>query len=201
MVPLSKILLLQLKTIFLLWIVVFLWILLLSPISQTKAVISVVTYDNLSSIKKIKFQNGVLLDILPDIQHILYNHRQTASDSCEAGGMLVGYENVATGNFTASTATTPQASDLRSRISLKLSLQHRKLLNQIAFPYGYIGTWHTHPSEIPSPSPVDLKDWGKCIKHNRTSTNALIFIIAGVKGFRVWLCETGTQTLYEGEIV
>lgn len=163
--------------------------------------ISVVTYDDLSSIKKIKFQNGALLDILPDVQSMLYEHRQTGSDSREAGGMLVGYENIATGNFTASTGTPPQATDLRSRISLKLGLQHRRLLDEIVFPYGYIGTWHTHPSEIPSPSSVDLKDWRKCIKHNRTSTNALIFIIAGISGFRVWLCEAVTQTLYEGEIV
>lgn len=160
-----------------------------------------VTYDDLSSIKKIKFQNGALLDILPDVQSMLYEHRQTGSDSREAGGLLVGYENIATSNFTASTGTPPQATDLRSRISLKLGLQHRRLLDEIVFPYGYIGTWHTHPSEIPSPSSVDLKDWRKCIKHNRTSTNALIFIIAGISGFRVWLCEAGTQTLYEGEIV
>ena len=92
--------------------------------------ISVVTYDDLSSIRKIKFQNGALLDILPDVQSMLYEHRQTGSDSREAGGMLVGYENIATGNFTASTGTPPQATDLRSRISLKLGLQHRMIRKQ-----------------------------------------------------------------------
>lgn len=170
-------------------------------ISQKKDVIYVVTYEDRESIKKALFPNGIVLDLLPDIQEILYSHRQNTGSSAEAGGMLIGYENVETGNFTVSGATEPQLSDIRTRISLFLGIQHNKLLQHLDSPYGYIGTWHTHPSEVPVPSSTDLKDWKTCIKHNRKSTNALIFIIAGTNGFRVWLYDSNSETLYEGDIL
>ena len=161
--------------------------------------IYVVTYDNRESIKRVVFQNSIVLDLLPDIQEILYSHRQSSEASAEAGGILIGYEHVETGNCTVSGATEPQPSDIRKRFSLFLGIQHNKLLQCLETPYGYIGTWHTHPSDVPVPSSTDLKDWKNSIKHNRKSTNALIFIIAGKKGFRVWLHDSNSETLYEGE--
>ena len=131
---------------------------------QKKDVKYVVTYDNRAFIKKIVFQNGIVLDIFPNVQEILYMQRQTLSCLTEAGGMLLGYENACTGNFTVSGATEPQITDIRSRISLVLSKQHQELLKSLKSPYGYIGTWHTHPSKIPVPSFVDLRDWKKSIK-------------------------------------
>ena len=86
-------------------------------------------------------------------------------------------------------------SDIRTRISLFLGIQHKRILQNLEPPYGYIGTWHTHPSEVPSPSSSDLKDWKQSIKHNKDSTSALIFIIAGIQGFRIWLYESITESL------
>lgn len=91
--------------------------------------IYVVTYDNRESIKRVVFQNSIVLDLLPDIQEILYSHRQSSEASAEAGGILIGYENVETGNFTVSGATEPQPSDIRKRFSLFLGIQHNKLLH------------------------------------------------------------------------
>lgn len=162
--------------------------------------ISVVTYDDRTSIKKITFQNGISLDLFPDVQELLYTHRQVLCSSAEAGGMLIGYENASTGSFTVSDATEPQASDIRSRITLFLGKQHRELLKKLESPYGYIGTWHTHPSEIPTPSSVDLRDWKKCIKQNRNSTSALVFIIAGTESYRIWLYNSDSCSLIEGKI-
>ena len=170
-------------------------------ISQKKDVIYVVTYDDRAFIKKVMFKNGVLLDLLPDVQELIYGHRQNSGVSVEAGGMLIGYENKHTGNFTISGATEPQSSDIRTRISLFLGIQHKKILQNLEPPYGYIGTWHTHPSDIPCPSSIDLKDWKQSIKHNKDSTSALIFIISGIQGFRIWLYESNTETLYEGDIL
>ena len=133
-------------------------------ILQKKDVIYVVTYDDRTSIKKIRFQNGISLDLFPDVQGLLYTYRQVANNAPEAGGILIGYENTSTGNFTVSGATVPQASDIRSRITLFLGKQHRELLKKMDPPYGCIGTWHTHPSSVPDPSSVDLRDWKKCIK-------------------------------------
>ena len=163
--------------------------------------IYVVTYDDRTSIKKISFQNGISLDLFPDVQDLLYTYRQTATNTPEAGGMLIGYENASTGIFTVSGATEPQASDIRSRIALFLGKQHREMLKKLKPPYGYIGTWHTHPSGMPTPSSVDLRDWKKCIKQNRNSTSALVFIIAGTESYRIWLYDSNSGDLIEGKIL
>lgn len=117
----------------------------------------------------------------------------------EAGGILVGYENAFTGTFTVSGATAPQVSDIRSRIALFLGKQHRELLKKLDSPYGYIGTWHTHPSSAPIPSAADLRDWKKCIKQNRNSTSALVFVIAGTECYQIWLYDSELSNLFEGE--
>ena len=166
-----------------------------------KDVIYVVTYDNRTSIKKIRFQNGISLDLFPDVQDLLYTYRQVTNNAPEAGGILIGYENTSTGNFTVSGATVPQASDIRSRIALFLGKQHRELLKKMDAPYGYIGTWHTHPSSTPVPSSVDLRDWKKCIKQNRNSTSALVFVIAGTESYRIWLYDSNSGDLIEGKIL
>ena len=52
--------------------------------------IYVVTYDDRTSIKKIRFQNGISLDLFPDVQDLLYAYRQVDNNTPEAGGMLIG---------------------------------------------------------------------------------------------------------------
>ena len=163
--------------------------------------ISVVTYENLSAVQKVVFPNGVTVDIFPAVQKMICSYRQVTNSSAEAGGMLVGYENVETGNFTLANATEPQPSDVRTRISLVLRGQHREVLRKLHEPYGYIGTWHTHPSTTPSPSSVDLRDWKKCIQKNQNCTSALVFIIAGTETYRVWLCDSRTGNIIEGSLL
>ena len=163
--------------------------------------IFVVTYENLSAVQKVVFPNGATIDIFPAVQEMIYSYRQVASSSTEAGGMLVGYENVETGNFTVANATEPQPLDVRTRISLVLRGQHREYLRKLHEPYGYIGTWHTHPSTTPSPSSVDLRDWKKCIQKNQACTSGLVFIIAGTNNYRVWLCDSKTGNVSEGSLI
>ena len=163
--------------------------------------IYLVTYDDCASVKKIVFKNGVSLDLFPDVQNLLYAYRQISSSAAEAGGVLIGYENASTGNYTVSGATEPQVADFRSRMSLFLSEQHKELIKKLDPPYGYIGTWHTPPSSTPVPSSVDLRDWKKCIKQNRNFTSALVFIIAGTEFYRIWLYDSTLSSLIEGKIV
>lgn len=161
----------------------------------------VVPYEENATIKKIIFENGMTLDLFPNVQEILYLYRQCEITASEAGGLLLGYENAINGNFTLSTITEPQITDVRTRFSLFLGNLHQKTAKKLKPPYGYIGTWHTHPSSIPSPSNTDLCDWEKCIKKNRNSTSALIFIIAGTEGYRIWAYCSKNKKLYEGKII
>lgn len=162
--------------------------------------IYVVIYDDRTTIKKFSFQNGTSLDLFPDVQEILYAYRQTSSNAPEAGGMILGYENAGTGIFTVSGATEPQASDMRWRFALFFGKGHREMLKKLKPPYGYIGTWHTHPSGTPIPSSVDLRDWKKCIKQNKNSTSTLVFIIAGTESYRIWLYDSNSDSFMEGRL-
>lgn len=158
-----------------------------------------VTYEKRESIRKITFSDGVQLDLFPDFQNILYEYRQINKDLPEAGGILIGYENAETGNITIAKGTAPKALDFRSRARLYLSKQHRSEIQELEYPYGYMGTWHTHPTDIPIPSSVDLRDWKKCLKKNAHATGSLIFIIGGKEAFRIWRYDSATEQLIEGK--
>lgn len=159
----------------------------------------VVTYEKRKSIRKITFSNGVQLDLFPDFQNLLYEHRQINEDLPEAGGILIGYENAETGNITIAKGTAPKSLDFRSRARLSLSKQHRSEIQELEYPYGYMGTWHTHPTDVPIPSSVDLQDWKKCLKKNKYATDSLIFIIGGKEAFRIWRYDSATEQLIEGK--
>lgn len=157
-----------------------------------------VAFDNMTSIKKITFQNKIILELFPNVQKLLYSYRQIESCSFESGGILICYENTRSRNFTVANATRPQPSNVRSRLAVQLKSGHYMTMKKLDSPYGYIGTWHTHPTQFPTPSDVDLADWKKCIQINCNTTSALIFIIVGIEGFRVWLCDSTTGYIYEG---
>lgn len=170
-------------------------------ISQKKAVIFVMKYENMCVLKKIAFTNGVTLDLFPNIQQQLYTYRQNGIESPEKGGLLIGYENVQSRNITLTQITKPQAKDKGTRASLKLSAQHKQIVSDVEEPYGYMGTWHTHPSNLPIPSSIDLEDWQECCRCNDGRTSALIFIILGIEGYRIWLIDSETRRVIEGTVV
>ena len=43
---------------------------------------------------------------------------------------------------------------------------HYMTMKKLDSPYGYIGTWHTHPTQFPTPSDVDLADWKNKLQYN-----------------------------------
>ena len=71
----------------------------------------------------------------------------------------------------------------RSRFELKDPGHQRtvdKLFERSNGSEIYLGTWHTHPEQIPCPSRVDKSDWRACLKRNKD--RSLIFVIAGIAG-------------------
>ena len=93
--------------------------------------------------KKIKLKDNVIIDIFPEVQEIIFENIQREDNSTEAGGLLVGYENINTSNISITLATQPQSKDKRTRYTLKLSKEHISISEQLEWPYGYMGTWHT----------------------------------------------------------
>jgi integrative and conjugative element protein (TIGR02256 family) len=49
---------------------------------------------------------------------------------------------------------------------------------------GYIGTWHTHPQDIPIPSGIDKIDWKSHEQEN--PDRPLFFIVVGLKKISIY---------------
>ena len=130
---------------------------------------------------------SVILDINKE-QHVIihlsvfdtiYHFRQKHFFNNEKGGIIIGscYES----GLVISDVTTPQKTDISYRFGfIRKNLYHQEYMDNAWRNSGkiksYIGEWHTHPEDNPSPSYTDLQSW-KLIK----SDIPLLFMIQGRK--------------------
>jgi integrative and conjugative element protein (TIGR02256 family) len=66
----------------------------------------------------------------------------------------------------------------------------------------YFGEWHTHHQDNPYYSFQDLTNWKKLMKKSETSTDLLVFLIAGISSFKIWIGDRTKITIrqiYEGD--
>ena len=90
--------------------------------------------------------------------------KQEKKQSPEAFGVLIGGQNQNASQFWIEDCTQPLARDVSTRTSfLMQDPRHQRSVDrhfkESKGTSGYLGTWHSHPEQIPSPSHVDLKDW------------------------------------------
>lgn len=142
--------------------------------------------------RKIKINYKVL-------SHI-YDKRQVNISDYESGGMLIGSIIRGTKDIIIEDLTLPIKDDKRSRLSYVRSEKHNDLLEQkwidSQFTKMYFGEWHTHPQADPFPSPQDIKDWKNLMKESNTETKILLFIIAGIDIFKIWLGDRERMQIY-----
>lgn len=121
-----------------------------------------------------------------DVFILIDKYKQTNFKSTEAGGILLGYRK---GKFVhVTSATTPQAKDKRSRFAffrndISHQLQALESWKQSQGYMDYLGEWHTHPEAHPTPSTIDITEWGKIYK---TVKRPMIFLILGISN-DMWL--------------
>lgn len=134
--------------------------------------------------------NGLKIVIDESVWRIFTNSRQVHMNSPESFGILIGTRDTIAQSYKIKRITTPGKKDVQSRHHFVLQdPQHQKTANQ-AFHnsggyLGYLGTWHTHPEAIPSPSAIDIKDWLMCIERN--PDRQLFFVIVGICGVNVYV--------------
>lgn len=149
--------------------------------------------------KKFKLPNGKIVDILSDIFIKMKKWTQEESDRLEAGGYVVGYKHLVTGNITLEDISEPYIWDKRNRIYFKMKdFRHKLFLarkkNQKSF---YMGTWHTHPQRIPEPSSIDWENWYGSLEVDRTGCEYMFFIIEGMHEIRIWVGDLQSRTIIE----
>ena len=143
--------------------------------------------------------NGNVVDILESVITEMLNWLQNTQSTPEGCGFLMGYNNKYTQNITLSALTTPQRNDERTRFFCKLrdKIHFRILSDNRKNENYYMGVWHTHPQEIPSPSLIDWNDWYESLIKDNVGAEYAFFIIAGICEFRVWAGEKTTGTIVE----
>ena len=137
---------------------------------------------------------GRRVTVCDEVAGIWHGYRQTAASAAESFGVLMGMTSVDRREIRIEGVTTPMAHDRGSRFSFALrDLGHqRAVCEKFASSGGsgiYLGTWHTHPEPVPTPSRIDRKDWAACLRANLG--RPLAFVLVGTDDVRVFVRTRG----------
>lgn len=120
----------------------------------------------------------------------MLSYRQDDRKKTEAGGVLLGRFIKDSNDIILDRVTVPMIGDKRTRTSFKRGAKmHQRIIDhewkKSKGTCHYIGEWHTHPENYPSPSSVDIKAWKEKLRNDTISNRYIYFIIVGIKGFIV----------------
>ena len=129
-----------------------------------------------------------------EVAGVWHVHRQTVATASESFGVLMGTTSVDRWEIWIKAVTTPMPRDRCSRFSFALRDpgHQRAVSRKFASSDGsaiYLGTWHTHPEPVPTPSRIDLNDWVTCLRANRG--RPLAFALVGTEEVRVFVRTRG----------
>lgn len=116
-------------------------------------------------------------------------HAQLAPNATECGGILLGM--VRGNNLQVTEATTPFPRDKQKRFCFERTpYGHRKIAAARWLSSSglvrYLGEWHTHPEDTPSPSEIDRNEWAT-LAARRKDGRPTLSIIVGRSNFYVAL--------------
>lgn len=116
-------------------------------------------------------------------------HIQRGKHDCEAGGILLGTVHQA--GLLIKEASEPTAHDVRRPCYFERSaFRHRALANSrwraSNGTLRYLGEWHTHPQDHPSPSMLDRSEWRR-LARRRADGRPLLAVIVGRRALHVEL--------------
>jgi integrative and conjugative element protein (TIGR02256 family) len=134
--------------------------------------------------------NDISLNISKDTLTAWHNHRQINAKDHERFGVIIGSCSETNDEYWVESITTPFPNDRSTRYSFLLRDRNHQITVDKAFAESggtsvYMGTWHTHPEQKPTPSVVDKMDWLSCIRNN--AGRQLFFVIVGTKEIRVFV--------------
>lgn len=118
--------------------------------------------------------------ILPD--HVLAHlsrYRQTRFWQTEAGGQL--FTRLDGPDIVVDAVTGPRRTDLRMRSSYRPNrgAERREIERKHAEGLHFLGDWHTHPEDRPTPSTTDIESLAECVRNSVHELNGFVLVIAG----------------------
>ena len=66
--------------------------------------------------------------------------------------------------------------------------------------YNFLGLWHTHPEDIPTPSPTDLKDINTVLNGITNLNHPILYLIIGRVKTGIWISNKNTDINFLGHI-
>lgn len=146
----------------------------------------------------------IRIDATREVYQVFNSFRQIKKKDKESCGILVGTHSIDEKTIEIKIATKPGKHDIRTRYSYKMTSKHHMKILKKAYKKSnteqvYLGTWHSHPENVPSPSTVDIDDWNKQYNDNIHLFDKMIFIIVGIVKTKWWIIENG-RLKYGGEI-
>ncbi|MGE7713240.1 Mov34/MPN/PAD-1 family protein [Priestia megaterium] len=136
--------------------------------------------------------NKFQLKISENVGRTFLYYRQLEMQHTEAGGVLLGRFLSQSNDVVIDKITVPMKNDIRTRFFFKKNrVDHQSIIDKVwkksDGTCNYLGEWHTHPEEHPTPSAHDKNEWKKILKHTVCDSDKLFFIIIGTKSISVWV--------------
>ncbi len=135
---------------------------------------------------------GGLLVIMPSVLNKLLGYRQLDSFSNEAAGVLIGERRES--HIVVHEISEPGEGDIRRRCFVDRRGSHHQAAVDEAFARSsgrlqYLGEWHTHPEDRPTPSAKDLGTW----RRHLVAQEQMILVIIGRK--EIWAAKKITEQI------
>ena len=123
--------------------------------------------------------SGQALIFSAEVVGCFKRHQQLRWWQREAGGQL--FARFEESGIHIVESTGPRRTDWRSRTSYKPDRVAEQLEIDERFRNGlhFVGDWHTHPEDLPRPSPIDLTSTADGFHRSRHGLNAFVMAIVG----------------------
>jgi len=135
--------------------------------------------------------NGGTVEFHNAAAEVMSRCRQLSRRDSEAGGMILGRLVVESNDLVIDEATQPSKRDRKGRfffIRRRRAAQCR--VNQAWLgsngTRNYLGEWHSHPEDNPTPSDIDIENWCRIGAEARYEQDFLLFAIVGRERTRLW---------------
>jgi len=134
------------------------------------------------------------------VSQILHTHRQNNKEDKEAGGVLLGRYLTDSNDIVVDRITEPNWNDIRGRYKfIRQDIAHQVEIDEAwresAGTCHYLGDWHTHPEDDPTPSQKDKSDWRRKLKEDIYFNRYLYFVIVGIKVTSIWKADNQTGNI------
>jgi integrative and conjugative element protein (TIGR02256 family) len=136
--------------------------------------------------------NGGVIKVGASAMRTMRQFKQTGPTNVdEAGGVLLGRMILESNDVVVDEVTIPTRRDKRGifsffRSAFETNTIIKRAWRESAATRNYLGEWHTHPEDYPTPSNVDISNWRKILRKGRIEQDFVLFMILGRKELAVW---------------